>query len=228
MSKWTPQVCTVVLGITFDNFRSFGNMLYKMVRQLKANSSKLRSTLCVNFPYLRRSFNKGMSLLAKPTFLVTIKEVRDENVKNPFAHLQVLPIYYFPPSWCLIKDSQKSTCNSVYVSIAVAWHIYTIYVHAKSLQLCLTLCVPMDYSLPGSSVHGILQARILEWVAISFSRGSSQPRDQTCISWHWQVILHCWATREAQSNYTPIKITLKKEVNMQCFQTSFLFFLFYQ
>jgi len=45
-------------------------------------------------------------------------------------------------------------------------------------QLCLTLCDPMDYSLPGSSVHGILQARILEWVAISFSRGSSQPRNQ--------------------------------------------------
>ena len=44
------------------------------------------------------------------------------------------------------------------------------------------LCNPMDYSLPGSSVHGILQARILEWVAISFSGGSSQPRDGTCIS----------------------------------------------
>ena len=42
-------------------------------------------------------------------------------------------------------------------------------------QLCQTLCDPMNYSLPGSSVHGILQARILEWVAISFSRGSSQP-----------------------------------------------------
>ena len=42
---------------------------------------------------------------------------------------------------------------------------------------CLTLGNPMDYSLPGSSVHGILQARILEWVAISSSRGSSQPRD---------------------------------------------------
>ena len=40
-------------------------------------------------------------------------------------------------------------------------------------QSCPTLCDPMDYSLPGSSVHGILQARILEWVAISFSRGSS-------------------------------------------------------
>ena len=45
-----------------------------------------------------------------------------------------------------------------------------------------TLCNPMDYSLPGSSVHGILQARLLEWVAIPFSRGSSQPRDQTTVS----------------------------------------------
>ena len=49
-------------------------------------------------------------------------------------------------------------------------------------QLCPTLCNPMDCSPPGSSVHGILQARILEWVAISFSRGSSQPRDQTWVS----------------------------------------------
>ena len=46
-------------------------------------------------------------------------------------------------------------------------------------QSCLTLCNPMDCSLLGSSVHEIFQARILEWVAISFSRGSSQPRDQT-------------------------------------------------
>ena len=46
-------------------------------------------------------------------------------------------------------------------------------------QLCLTLCDPMNCSPPGSSVHGILQARILEWVAISFSRGSSRPRDWT-------------------------------------------------
>ena len=44
-------------------------------------------------------------------------------------------------------------------------------------QQCLTLCDPMDCSPPGSSVHGIFQARILEWVAISFSRGFSQPRD---------------------------------------------------
>ena len=49
-------------------------------------------------------------------------------------------------------------------------------------QSCPTLCDPMDCSLPGSSVHGIFQARVLEWVVISFSRGSSQPRDQTQVS----------------------------------------------
>ena len=61
--------------------------------------------------------------------------------------------------------------------------------HAKSLQSCLTLCNPMDCSPPGSSVHGILQARILEWVAMPSSRGSSWPRDWICISYvlHWQA-----------------------------------------
>ena len=49
-------------------------------------------------------------------------------------------------------------------------------------QSCPTLCVPMDCSLPGSSIHGIFQARILEWVAISFSRRSSRPRDGTQVS----------------------------------------------
>ena len=49
---------------------------------------------------------------------------------------------------------------------------------AKSLQSCPTLCDPMGCGPPGSSVHGILQARILEWVAIFFSRGSSQPRTE--------------------------------------------------
>ena len=49
-------------------------------------------------------------------------------------------------------------------------------------QSCPTLCDPVDCSPPGSSIHGILQARILEWVAISFSRGSFRPRDQTQVS----------------------------------------------
>ena len=57
-----------------------------------------------------------------------------------------------------------------------------ILVCAKSLQLCRTLCDPMDCSLPGSSVHGIFQAGILKWVAIFSSRGSSWPRDWTPVS----------------------------------------------
>ena len=58
-------------------------------------------------------------------------------------------------------------------------------------------CNPRDCSPPGSSVHGIFQARILECVAISFSRESSQPRDQTCVSCVGRQILYCWATGEA-------------------------------
>ena len=55
--------------------------------------------------------------------------------------------------------------------------------HAQSLSHVQLFCEPVDCSLPGSSVHGTLQARKLEWVAISFSGGSSRPRDQTRVSW---------------------------------------------
>ena len=60
-----------------------------------------------------------------------------------------------------------------------------------------TLCDPMNCSPPGSSSHGILQARILEWVAIPFSRGSSQPRDRTPVSHTAGRFFTVWATREA-------------------------------
>ena len=70
------------------------------------------------------------------------------------------------------------------------------------LQACLSLCNPMDCSPPDSSVHGIFRARILDWFAISFSRGSSQPKDGTslsCVSCISRQILHCWAIRETPS-----------------------------
>ena len=57
-------------------------------------------------------------------------------------------------------------------------------------QSCPTLCDPMDCSPPGFPVHGIFQARILEWVAISFSRGSCQPRDRTHVSYVGRRILY--------------------------------------
>ena len=67
----------------------------------------------------------------------------------------------------------------------------------KVAQLCPNLCDFMNYSLPGSSVHGILQARIQQWVAISFSRGSSPPRIQTRVSCISGGFFTSWATREA-------------------------------
>ena len=63
-------------------------------------------------------------------------------------------------------------------------------------QLYLPLCHPMDCSLPGSSIHGIFQARVLECVAISFSRGSSQPRDQTQVSCIAGRCFTVWVTSE--------------------------------
>ena len=68
------------------------------------------------------------------------------------------------PKWCIL----------LFISVHAS-------VHARSLQSCLTLCDRMDCSPSGFSVHGILQARVLEWAATPTSRGSSRPRDQTCI-----------------------------------------------
>ena len=62
-------------------------------------------------------------------------------------------------------------------------------------QLCLTLCDPTNCSPPGSSVHEILQARVLEWVAIAFSGGSSLPRDRTQVSCIADKCFTIWATR---------------------------------
>ena len=72
----------------------------------------------------------------------------------------------------------------------------------QSLQSWPTLCNPMDYILPDSSVHGILQARILEWVAVPSTRGSSPPRDQTHVSCIGGCVLYHWATWETPFPYT--------------------------
>ena len=67
---------------------------------------------------------------------------------------------------------------------------YATYMYAKLLQSCPTLCDPVDCRQPGSSLHGILQVRMLEWVSMLSSRESFQPRDQTCILFcllHWQA-----------------------------------------
>ena len=82
------------------------------------------------------------------------------------------------------SDSKESTCNEGVSEVA---------------QSCPTLCDPMDCSLPGFSVRGIFQTRVLEWVAISFSRGSSWPRDWIQVSRIARRHFTLWATREAQT-----------------------------
>ena len=111
---------------------------------------------------------------------------------------------HLPPGSCL--------SFSLSLGQALNYTKYTAWIHLFTLCVCLcdqsypTLCDLMDYSPPSSSVHGIFQARILEWVAISFSRGSSWPRDQThipCVSCtDRQILYHC-ATREALTLTSP-------------------------
>ena len=98
------------------------------------------------------------------------------------------------------ESSMRAVAFVLFIAVVPVPRTVPDTVSAKSLQSCQTLCDPMDCSSPGSSVHGIFQARILEWIAMSFSRGSSQPRDQTCfasISCIGSRVLYHSATLEA-------------------------------
>jgi len=77
--------------------------------------------------------------------------------------------------------------------------LYNVMKESEVTQSCPTLCNPMDCSPPGSSVHGIVQARVLEWIAISFSRGSSWPRDRTQVSCIAGRHFTVWATGESHN-----------------------------
>ena len=85
-----------------------------------------------------------------------------------------------PPTQNIYILNPHSQCLRMWLHLEVG--SLNRYVCTKPLQSCPTLCDSMDCSPPGSSAHGIFQARILEWVVVSFSRGSSRPRDQTRVS----------------------------------------------
>ena len=118
--------------------------------------------------------------------------------------IQMLCISFLSYLYRNICDSPQTGMENIY-----PWkeqlprsevQLYAYVLSHSVVQLYLTLCNCMDYRPPDSSVHGILQARILEWVASSSSRGSSQPRDRTrvsCVSCiGWWILCH-WATWEA-------------------------------
>ena len=93
--------------------------------------------------------------------------------------------------------------NASFLLNPVSFHILRfskVHSDLQFTQLCPTLCDPIDCSPPGSTVHGILQARVLEWVAISFSRESSQPRQWTWVSHIAGRFFTFWVTRSVLSS----------------------------
>ena len=99
------------------------------------------------------------------------------------------------------SDMRWASNSALFFSLVRAgFFVVTWKSESEVTQSCWTLCDPVDRSPPGSSVHGILQARILEWVAISFSRGSSRPRDQTQVSCIAGRHFNLWPTRELTPN----------------------------
>ena len=120
---------------------------------------------------------------------------------RPRPHVDTHPVRPLPGCGFLVDVLQIVSTDN-YRTSAIMWtsgpilHISKyrstslLCVCVLVFQLCLTLCDPKDCSSPSSSVHGILQARILEWVAMPFSRRSSQPRDRTWVS-HCRQILYC-------------------------------------
>ena len=151
---------------------------------------------------------------------------------QPAISSSVIPFFSCPQS---LPSSEPFPMSQLF-----AWGgqstSYLFYYIVKVAQSCPILCDPMDCSLPGSSVHGILQTRILEWVVIPFSRRSSQPRDQTHVSCIAGWFFTIWATREAlfhSSVYVPIPIShfisppfLSPLATISLFSTSVTLFLF--
>ena len=103
-----------------------------------------------------------------------------------------------------INDWISTKCEATIIQLFVLFLVMSLLfvcVCVLVTQSCTALYHPMDYSLlPGSSVHGILQARILEWVAILFSRGFCWPRDQTQVANIAGRVCTIWATREAHDH----------------------------
>ena len=130
----------------------------------------LRTTPCRRYILLLSVFRDGTE--AKVT---SQGHITNERCDSKFKHKLPAPLY---------SETDFFPFN------VVLWIFIHTCMCAKSLQSCLNLCDPTDCSPPSSSVHGIVQARILEQVAISFSRGSFQPRNQTCISFIGRQILY--------------------------------------
>ena len=98
------------------------------------------------------------------------------NWKNMCTPMIIAPLFTIAKTW---KQPKPPSIDDWFKKM---WYTFICVCVGSVPQLCPTLCDPVDCRLPGSSVHEIFQARILEWVAISYSSGSSQPKDWTHVS----------------------------------------------
>ena len=130
----------------------------------------------------------GNSYAQPPALSILLDRSNNQKLSSLYLHLGIFPSLApltsygarenrSKPSW-VCQDNHHMNNFSCLPSFLQNKYL-SVCAHAKLLQSCLTICDLMDCSLPGSSVHEILQARVLEWVSLPFSRGSSQPRDQT-------------------------------------------------
>ena len=99
-----------------------------------------------------------------------------------------------------LHSSHITKKSFIYLLGNVYWFLF--FVKVKLGQLCPTLCGPMNWGLQVSFVHGILQAILLEWASVPFSRGSSQPRDRTLVSHTGGRFFTVWATRDSHNKFT--------------------------
>ena len=125
-----------------------------------------------------------------------VDSLLSESWEKPYGSMHESKIQERGQVWCLLFGNLLSSGSSS------NWKSESIVT-----QLCPTLCDPMDCSPPGFSIHGIFQARILEWVAISFSRRSSGPRDWTQVSQIAGRLFTVWVTRESELVlYSEVKV----------------------
>ena len=139
-------------------FRSPGNIPDPGIKPASLVSSALAGRFFTTVPPGKPRF-----LISLHLFPCTFSHCNTINVKRSGVY-----------SW---GNGQWDPNGSVSTVLCYNWLTPSIYVYTRPLQSGLTLCDPMDYNLPDSSVHGILQVRILEWVAMPSFRKSSQPRN---------------------------------------------------
>jgi len=170
-------------------------------RWLRSALSELYSLLSVSvfsaplfYMFMLRTLflkNQCLTTAKKSVWLISFSKSSVQLSWYPQGMVPELPQRYQNP-W-MLKYKMVYYFHLTYACLPV-------YFKSSCVQLCMTLCDSMDCSMPGSSVHGIFQARILGWVAISYSKGSSRPRDWThvsCISCTGRWIPYHWAIWEA-------------------------------